>query len=255
MYYSLFKYLLFVPIVRWAFRARIEGEQHIPATGGAILASNHLSAGDTFILPAMIHRRLTFPAKAELFKGNRGLGSKLVAWFLKAIGQVPLDRSGGRVSVDGLGPVLDVLREGGLVGIYPEGTRSPDGRLYKGKTGVARMALAAGVPVIPVAMTDTQWVKNRLGLPWIRRPRITIGPPLDFSAYEPLVDDRAALRWITDEVMNAIMTLSGQTYVEAYGTSVKYGSMSAEEAESRILPRPGFGATPPEVPSPEQAPA
>lgn len=252
MYYWLFKNLMFVPIVRWLYRARIEGEENIPATGGAILASNHLAAGDTYVLPAMIHRRLTFPAKAELFLGNRGLGSKLVAWFLKAIGQVPLDRSGGRASLDGLGPVIKVLHEGDLVGIYPEGTRSPDGRLYKGKTGVARLTLAAGVPVVPVAMFNTEVVKNRLGIPWMNRPRVLIGKPLDFSAYAPLVDDRKTLRWITDEVMNAIMELSGQTYVEAYGTSLKSGSLSAAEAAARVLPRPGFGATPPQLPSPSQ---
>ncbi len=252
MYYWLFKNVMFVPIVRWLFRTRLEGEQNIPATGGAILASNHLSAGDTYVLPAMIHRRLTFPAKAELFKGNRGLGSKLVAWFLKAIGQVPLDRSGGRVSLDGLGPVIEVLHDGGLVGIYPEGTRSPDGRLYKGKTGVARLAMAAGVPVVPVAMFNTELVKNRLGIPWMHRPRVVIGAPLDFSRYAELVDNRAALRWVTDEVMNAIMELSGQTYVEAYGTSVKYGSLSPAEADARIRTRPGLDATPPPLPASSQ---
>lgn len=250
MYYSLFKNLLFAPVVRWLFRARITGEEHIPDTGGAIVASNHLSAGDTFVLPAMLHRQLTFPAKAELFAGNRGLGSKIVAWFLKAVGQVPLDRSGGRVSMDGLGPVLQVLADGGLVGIYPEGTRSPDGRLYKGRTGVARMALAAGVPVIPVAMFDTG-TRKVLGVPWIWKPRIVIGEPLDFSAYAGRHDDREVLRWVTDEVMHAIQQLSGQTYVEAYGTSLKSGSLSAAEADARVLPRPGNGSTPPEpVPGP-----
>lgn len=252
MWYVLFKYVFFAPVVRFLFRARIEGEENIPRTGGAILASNHLSAGDTYVLPAMIARRLTFPAKAELFKGNRGIGSKVVAWFLRAIGQVPLDRSGGRASLDGLGPVLEVLAEGGLVGIYPEGTRSPDGRLYKGKTGVARMALAAGVPVVPVAMFDTDVVKTRLGIPWIRRPRIVVGKPLDFSAYTSLVNDRATLRWVTDEVMNEIMKISGQTYVEGYGTSVKSGSLTPAEAEARIRPRPGNGSAPPKLPSASQ---
>lgn len=248
MYYTLFKTLLFAPVVRWLFRAKIEGENNVPQAGGAILASNHLSAGDTFVLPAMLHRPLTFPAKAELFHGNRGFGSKIVAWFLTAVGQVPLDRSGGRVSLEGLGPILKVLADGGLVGIYPEGTRSPDGRMFKGHTGVARMALVAGVPVIPVAMANTQAVK-RLGIPWIWKPRIVIGEPLDFSAYADRPEDREVLRWATDEVMNAIAQLSGQTYVEAYGTSLKSGSLSAAEADARVLPRPGYGATPP-APSP-----
>lgn len=249
MWYAVFKNGLFRPVVKYLFRARIEGEEHIPPTGGAIIASNHIAAGDTFVMPAMLHRQLTFPAKAELFSGKGGIGAKLIAWFLKAVGQVPLDRSGGRLSLDGLGPVLQVLAEGGLVGIYPEGTRSPDGRLYKGRTGVARMALAAGVPVIPVAAFDTGTVRTRLGIPWIRRPRIVVGEPLDFSAYAALADDRATLRWITDEVMAAIQELSGQTYVDAYGTSLKYGSLTAAEADARILPRPGHGTEPPQLPS------
>lgn len=249
MWYGFFKNLLFRPVVRFLFRARIEGEENVPVTGGAILASNHLAAGDTFVLPAMLHRKLTFPAKAELFSGRGGLGTKIVAWFLKAVGQVPLDRSGGRVSLDGLAPVLKVLADGGMVGIYPEGTRSPDGRLYKGRTGVARMALASGVPVVPVAMYNTAAVKTRLGIPWIWKPRIVIGKPREFSEYAGLHDDRDTLRWITDEVMSDIQQLSGQTYVDAYGTSLKGGSLSAAEAEARVLPRPGFGATPPQLPT------
>jgi 1-acyl-sn-glycerol-3-phosphate acyltransferase len=249
VWYAFFKNLLFAPVVRFGFRARIEGEENIPASGGAILASNHLAAGDTFVLPAMLKRPLTFPAKAELFTGKGGPGVKIVAWFLKAVGQVPLDRSGGRVSLDGLGPVLQVLADGGMVGIYPEGTRSPDGRLYKGRTGVARLALAGGVPVIPVAMFRTGAVRNRLGIPWIWKPRIVIGEPMDFSAYAGLHDDRHGLRWVTDEVMAAIQAMSGQTYVDAYGTSVKSGSLSAAEADARVLPRPGYASEPPPLPA------
>lgn len=252
MYYQLFRDGLFRPVVKWLFRATVAGQENIPATGGAILASNHLAAGDTFVLPSMLDRQLTFPAKAELFKGDRGLFSKALAWFLKAVGQVPLDRSGGRASLDGLEPVLEVLANGGLVGIYPEGTRSPDGRLYKGKTGVARIALAAGVPVIPVAMFDTETVKTRIGVPWIRRPRIVIGKPLDFSDYAGAIADRNVLRWVTDEVMAAIQALSGQVYVDAYGSSVKYGSLSQAEASARERPRPGHGSTPPRLPPADQ---
>ena len=249
MYYQLFKNLLFAPVVRWLFHARIEGAENVPQTGGAILASNHLAAGDTFVMPALLERQVTFPAKAELFAGNRGIFSKIIAWFLKAVGQVPLDRSGGRISLDGLGPVLKVLADGGLVGIYPEGTRSPDGRLYKGRTGVARMALAAGVPVIPVAVANTAPVRTALGIPWIWQPRIVIGKPRDFSAYAALANDRDTLRWITDEVMNDIQQLSGQTYVDGYGTSVKSGSLTPADVEARVLPRPGYGTTPPQVSS------
>ncbi len=249
--YNFFKYLLVRPVVRFLFGATLVGEENIPASGGALLVSNHIAAGDTFVTPALVKRQVTFPAKAELFRGDRGLKSMILAWFMKAIKQVPLDRSGGRVSLEGLRPVLDALYEGCLVGIYPEGTRSPDGRLYKGHTGAARMALAAGVPVIPVAVFDTATVRGPFGLPWIRRPRVVIGKPLDFSAYAGLHDDRVALRWVTDEVMAAIQELSGQTYVEAYGSSVKRGSVSKAEADARILARPGLGAIPPRMPSGE----
>lgn len=247
MLYNLFKYLIFRPVIRFLYRARVEGEENIPATGGVILASNHLDAGDTVVLPAMIHRPVTFPAKAELFAGNRGPFSKLVAWFLKAVGQVPLDRSGGRASLDGLAPVLNVLAEGGCVGIYPEGTRSPDGRLYKGKTGVARMALAARVPIVPVAMKNSR-LTRKAGLPWIDHPVVVIGEPLEFVEYHERFDDPRVLRWVTDQVMAAIHDLSGQTYVEAYGTSLKSGSLTETEANARILERPGSNTREPELP-------
>lgn len=246
--YNLFKYGLFRPVVAWLMRARIVGQDNIPATGGAILAGNHIGEAETFILPAMVERPMVFPAKKELFTG-RTLGTKIVAWFLKAVGMVPLDRSGGKTALEGLRPVLDVLHTGGIVGIFPEGTRSPDGRLYKGKTGVARIALATGVPVIPVGFENTQVVKGRFGIPWVSHPVIKVGKPLDFSAYSGRGDDFETVRWVTDEVMNAIMELSGQQYVDAYGSSVKYGSMSAEEADSRILPRPGHGKQPPALPT------
>ncbi len=243
MLYPLFKHVIFQPIVKYLYRATLVGEENIPASGGVILASNHLGAGETVVLPAMIKRQLTFPAKAELFRGDRGPLSKLIAWFLTAVGQVPLDRSGGRASLDGLGPVLKVLHEGGAVGVYPEGTRSPDGRLYKGKTGVGRMALAAGVPVVPVAVHNTD-ISKKFGLPWMDHPVITFGPPLDFSQYNDRADDRAVIRWVTDQVMAAIQDLSGQVYVDAYGTSVKSGSLSPAEADARIRERPGTALPP-----------
>lgn len=245
MLYSLFKNVVFRPVIKYVFRARVENEENIPAAGGVIVASNHLDAGDTIVFPAMIKRQVTFPAKAELFAGDRGPFSKLVAWFLTAVGQVPLDRSGGRASLDGLGPVLQVLAEGGCVGIYPEGTRSPDGRLYKGKTGVARMALAAQVPIVPVAMKNST-ISKRAGIPWIDHPVVVVGKPLDFSEYYGRVDDPRVLRWVTDQVMAAIQELSGQTYVEAYGTSVKSGSLTKAEADARILERPGINTVEPE---------
>ena len=247
--YEFFKAVIFRPLVKWGFRATIVGEENVPATGGAVLAINHPATSETYALPAMLDRTVTFPAKAELFRGDRGPISKLVAWFMKAIKQVPLDRSGGRMSMEGLRPILQVLADGGLVGIFPEGTRSPDGRLYKGKTGVARIALAAGVPVIPIAVSDTQTVRTRLGIPWVRRPRMVVGEPLDFSAYADASDDPTVMRWVTNEVVAAIQELSGQEYVDVYASSVKHGGVTAEAAAAKVLPRPNTGVTPPALPA------
>ena len=245
-WYTFFKHALVRPLVKGGWRGRIIGEENIPASGGVILASNHISAVDTMVLPSLMRRHLTFPAKAELFEGGRGPVSEVVAWAVKAVDQVPLDRSGGRSSMDGLGPILKVLLDGGVVGIYPEGTRSPDGRLYKGKTGVARLALSSGAPVCPVAVVDSQITGKRFGLiPWADGPVVRVGKPLDYSRFADRAEDRRVIRWITDDVMWHIQELSGQTYVDAYGTSVKYGGMSTEEAERRVLPRPGYGTAEP----------
>jgi 1-acyl-sn-glycerol-3-phosphate acyltransferase len=239
--YWIFKYVAFAWLVRLLFRPWIEGEENIPTRGAAILVSNHISAGDTFLLPSMIRRRMTFPAKVELFHG-KGFRGRLLAWFLKGVGQVPMDRSGGRASAGSMDSVLGVLRDGNLLGIYPEGTRSPDGRLYKGKTGVARLVLRAGVPVIPVAMINTQLVKSKLfGIPTMRRPGIRIGRPMDFSGYAGSGNDREVLRWITDEIMNAVQELSGQVYVDAYGASVKEALEQGRPIDAKVLSRPGEG--------------
>ena len=243
-WYEFFK-VPFRALVKHGYRGRTEGEENIPATGPVILAGNHVGAADTFVMPALIERRVTFPAKAELFSGKGGVVSKVVAWFLTAVGQVPLDRSGGRASADGLGPVLEVLKAGGIAGLYPEGTRSVDGRLYKGKTGVARLALAAGVPVVPCATINAAVTGKLFGLiPMSDHPVVRFGPPLDFSRYHGCSDDRAVVRWVTDEIMNAIRELSGQVYVDAYGTSIKYGGMTLAEADARVAPRPGGGPAP-----------
>lgn len=244
MWYSVFKVPFRFLTVR-GYRARVEGEENIPAAGGVILAGNHISAIDTYVMPALIRRQVTFPAKAELFAGNRGIGSKIVAWFLRSVGQVPLDRSGGRASMDGLGPIQQVLADGGVAGIFPEGTRSPDGKLYKGKTGVARLAIVSGAPVVPVGVIDTEVTSKKLGfIPWASKPLIRFGEPLDFTAYAGRENERAVVRWVTDEIMAAIQRLTGQAYVDAYATSVKYGGMSAEEVARRTIERPGGGPAP-----------
>jgi 1-acyl-sn-glycerol-3-phosphate acyltransferase len=248
--YWVFKYVAFAPLCRLLFRPSVSGADNIPRRGGAILVSNHISAGDTFLLPSMIRRRVTFPAKVELFHG-RGVRGKALKWFLSSVGQLPMDRSGGRTSATSMEGVLAVLRRGDLLGIYPEGTRSPDGRLYKGKTGVARIVLQAGVPVVPVGMINTELVPSRFfRIPTMRRPKIRIGKPMDFSAYAAAGNDRNVLRWVTDEIMNAVMELSGQEYVDVYGTVAK----TAQEEGTTLPPsagqRPGAGRQPPPIPVP-----
>jgi 1-acyl-sn-glycerol-3-phosphate acyltransferase len=240
--YWLMRNVLVGPFLRLLFRPRVEGLENLPADGPAILASNHLSFSDSVFLPLMAPRRITFLAKSDYFDG-KGLKGRLTAFFMHGLGQVPIDRSGGSSSQAAIDTGLRILGEGRLLGIYPEGTRSPDGHLYRGKTGVARMALEAGVPVIPVAMLDTEKIQPPgKVLPKIRRVGIRIGEPLDFSRYEGLESDRFVLRSITDEIMYELMTLSGQEYVDVYASKAK-----AEIAAGR---KPGN-----EVPAPLPVPA
>ncbi|MEI2732323.1 MAG: lysophospholipid acyltransferase family protein [Dermatophilaceae bacterium] len=221
MFYWLLKKVLLGPLLKLLFRPWVEGEDNLPAHGAAVLASNHLSFSDSFFLPIVAKRRITFPAKMEYFTGP-GIKGRLTKWFFKGIGQIPIDRSGGQASEAAIQSGLRVLRRGQLFGIYPEGTRSPDGRLYKGKTGMARMALEAGCPIIPVAMIGTDKAQpTGQKVPNIMRIGIRIGRPLDFSRYEGMHNDRFVLRSITDEVMYELMLLSGQEYVDVYATSLK----------------------------------
>jgi 1-acyl-sn-glycerol-3-phosphate acyltransferase len=219
--YWLLKYMLLGPLLRVWCRPSVEGAGHIPEHGGAILASNHVAVADSFFLPLMIRRRISFLAKREYFI-QPGLIGWLKKQFFTAVGQVPIDRGSGSAARLALDTGVRLLCERRLVGIYPEGTRSPDGRLYKGKTGVARIALEARVPVIPVAMFGTKKV-NPIGSK-IWRPhkvRIKIGEPLDFSRYHGMENDRFILRSMTDEIMYALMELSGQEYVDLYAARVK----------------------------------
>lgn len=242
--YGLFKRFLFRPAIRTLWRPWIEGEENVPAAGPALMASNHISAGDTVMLPAMIRRRMVFPAKAEAFHGTN-LKSRVVAWFLKAVGMHPMERGGGRASAESLLQVGEVLEDGQLLGIYPEGTRSRDNRLYKGKTGVARLALHSGAPVIPVAMINSQLHKGPFGIPLMRKPGIRIGRPLDFSEFTGRENEREVLRWVTDCTMAAIQELSGQEYVDVYGSSVKAGNFTPEQLADKTKERPGLGTTKP----------
>nr|WP_255622312.1 lysophospholipid acyltransferase family protein [Tessaracoccus sp. OS52] len=235
---------MFGPLVKYGFRARIVGADNVPAEGGAILASNHIATMDSVVIPAMLPRRLTFPAKAELFTGSHGPGSRIVAWFLKAVGMVPMDRGGGRASAASLGAIAKVLADGEVVAMFPEGTRSPDGRLYKGKTGMARMVLANDVPVIPVGVVGTQSVRGLLGIPWLSRPVVIVGEPLRFSEFTGQPQDTKTLRWVTDEILAAIQGLTGQEYADVYASRVKMGDLKDRGSDDFVLPRPGGGSPP-----------
>lgn len=221
MAYFILKNFLLGPLLKLLFRPWIRGVENIPATGAAILASNHLSFSDSIFLPLQVRRPVVFLAKSEYFTG-KGIKGALVRWFFKSTGQLPIDRSGGKASEASLNTGLGVLAQGLLLGIYPEGTRSPDGRLYRGRTGIARMVLEAKVPVIPVAMIDTEKVQP-IGkrLPRIRRVGIVIGEPLEFSRFDGMEGDRIVLRAVTDEIMYELKRLSGQEYVDLYASSVK----------------------------------
>jgi 1-acyl-sn-glycerol-3-phosphate acyltransferase len=231
LFYWLLKTIFLGPWLRLIWRPWVEGLENIPEQGAAVVASNHLSFSDSFFLPLVVKRRITFLAKSDYFTG-RGLKGRLTATFFKGVGQLPVDRSGGRASEAALRTGLRVLRRGELLGIYPEGTRSPDGRLYRGRTGVARMALEAGVPVIPVAMIDTEKLQppGKL-LPRLVRPGVRFGEPLDFSRYEGMEEDRFVLRSMTDEIMYRLMLLSGQEYVDIYATKAKTELAAARKAE------------------------
>ena len=221
MFYWFLKRVLLGPFLRLIFRPWVEGVENVPADGPAILASNHLSFSDSIFLPLMVERKVTFLAKIDYFIG-RGIKGRLTAGFFKLADQLPVDRAGGKAGEAALSTGLRVLGGGDLLGIYPEGTRSPDGRLYRGKTGVARMALEAKVPVIPVAMIDTEKIQPPgTVMPKIRPVGMRIGKPLDFSRYYGMECDRFVLRSITDEIMYELMVLSSREYVDVYAASMK----------------------------------
>jgi 1-acyl-sn-glycerol-3-phosphate acyltransferase len=221
MLYGIMKHAVLGPPLRVLYRPHVEGLEHIPDEGPAILASNHLSFSDSIFLPLVVDRQITFLAKEEYFTAP-GVKGWLTKQFMHATGQVPIDRTGGRASVAAIGTGIRVLREGHLLGVYPEGTRSPDGRLYRGRTGPARMALAAPAPVIPVAMIGTDRIQpTGQRVPNLAPLEIRIGAPLDFSRYAGMEDDRFVLRSMTDEIMYELMVLSGQEYVDVYASRAK----------------------------------
>jgi 1-acyl-sn-glycerol-3-phosphate acyltransferase len=224
MTYWLFKAIL-TPILRFLYRVRVEGLEHVPAKGPAIVASDHVSFCDSIFLPLVLRRRITFVAKAEYFEDPK------TAWFFRALGQIPIKRGDGLAANRALESALEVLAQGKLFGIYPEGTRSPDGRLYKGHTGVARLALKSKAPVLAIAMIGTAEV-----LPIGRlRPRlfmpitVKISPPLPFGQFHHRPSDPLLLRQMTDEIMFQIAELSGQEYVNKYANRKDAAAASAVE--------------------------
>ncbi|WP_242901909.1 lysophospholipid acyltransferase family protein [Actinomadura terrae] len=214
--------IVLTPIMYAGWWPRNRGMRNVPKRGPALLVSNHLSFADHFFGPLPLLRPIFFIGKGEYFTG-RGIKGLVSKAFFTGVGVVPVDRTGGSSAEAALRTGLRILSEGKLLGIYPEGTRAPDNRLYRGKTGVARLALKSRAPVIPMAMINTFELMPpgrpfpRLGI----RPGVRFGEPLDFSRHYGREDDHEVLREITDEIMHAIRDLSGQEYVDRYAADVK----------------------------------
>ncbi|GAB0106878.1 lysophospholipid acyltransferase family protein [Nocardia sp. JMUB6875] len=237
MFYWLLKYVLVGPWMHLINRPKVEGVENIPAKGAAILAGNHLSFTDWLFTPLMSPRRITYLAKAEYFT-TPGLKGRLQKFFFSGTGQYPIDRSGADAAESALNTARKLLGEGRLVGLYPEGTRSPDGRLYKGKTGVARLALETGVPVIPVALIGTDEVCPPGPFRW--RPRqvtVKFGAPIDFSRYEGMGGNRFVERAVTDEIMYELMQMGDQEYVDVYAASLKKDVPSGSRPDEDRIPQ------------------
>ncbi|PPJ28788.1 1-acyl-sn-glycerol-3-phosphate acyltransferase [Nocardia nova] len=211
MWYRLLKFVLIGPVLRILGRPKVEGLHHVPKGGPVIIAANHLAAIDSLYLALVLPRRITFLAKSQYFD-EPGLRGRINRWVMTATGQVRVDRSGGSASADALAAAVEILESGGVWGIHPEGTRSPDGRVYRGRTGVIRVAMRTGAPVVPVALSGTDRV-NRRGRRLLRfgRVRIVFGAPRTF-----LPVDRAAVRTATDGLMAELAMRSGRRYVDCY---------------------------------------
>ncbi|MDN7120534.1 1-acyl-sn-glycerol-3-phosphate acyltransferase [Nocardioides sp. ChNu-153] len=237
MFYWFLKLVALGPLLRVVFRPRSDGLENVPAEGPAILASNHLSYADWLFMPLVLSRRVSYVAKSEYFTG-RGVKGRLQRTFFSGAGQIPIDRSGANAAEGALTSAKAVLGRGELFGIFPEGTRSHDGRLYRGKVGVARLALETGVPVVPVAVVDTDTVAppgKKFGR--MARPTVRFGAPLDFSRYEGMSGDRYILRSVTDEIMYAIMELSGQEYVDVYASRAKADAKKSDASDASAADR------------------
>jgi 1-acyl-sn-glycerol-3-phosphate acyltransferase len=233
MFYWTMKHLLIGPPLRAAYRLRAKGTENIPRSGGAILAANHLSFVDSLFMPLLCPRDVVFLGKADYFESWR------TRWFFEAAGVIPVRREGGSAGEAAILAGVRALKAGKVVGIYPEGTRSPDGRLYRGKTGVARLALEAQVPVVPVSISGTREIMPldaklpRLG----GSPLVEYGKPLTFERYYDRPRDRFVLRSVTDEIMYEVMMMTGQEYVDEYAAKVK-DELNAERAPFANKPVP-----------------
>jgi 1-acyl-sn-glycerol-3-phosphate acyltransferase len=248
MTYWILKAIL-TPVLRFFFRVRVEGLESVPAEGPVILASNHVSFCDSVFLPMVLRRRVTFVAKAEYFEDPK------TAWFFRAVGQIPIKREGGSASQRALAAASDILRNGGVFGIYPEGTRSPDGRLYKGHTGVARLALHCQAPVLAVAMVGTREAQP-IGqvIPRLFMPvTIRISEPMHFDRFYPRAGDPLVLRQITDGIMWQLRELSGQEYVNRYAKRSDavegLGADPSGAVAARRVGPTGNGSTPVDAPA------
>ncbi|MGW6375691.1 lysophospholipid acyltransferase family protein [Rhodococcus sp. NPDC055112] len=235
MWYWLFKYVLIGPVLRLFGRPTIEGAEHIPPTGPVVLASNHLTVADSFFLVLMVRRRITFVAKSEYFTGT-GLKGRLTRWFFSCTGQVPIDRSGAGAARGALATATGILEAGGVWGIYPEGSRSPDGRLHRGKTGVMRVALPTGAPVVPVVMRGTPAVNPIGSRIWrFGKVHITVCAPLDLAHHRTTVPSERTVREATDELMRTLLANSDQEYVDAYAAQ-RVGVSFPHETAPRSYP-------------------
>lgn len=218
MFYWILKHIVLGPVIKLLYRPWAEGLENVPATGPVILAANHNSFMDSLFMPLAIKRRVVFLGKSDYFD------KWYMRWFFRGVGVIPVRREGGEAGEAALRAGSQELLRGMAAGIYPEGTRSPDGRLYRGKTGVARMALRAACPILPVALIGTRDVQppDRM-MPRVRGIRVGVrfGRPIDVTRYQGKEDDRFVLRSITDELMYELMLLSGQEYVDEYAAKVK----------------------------------
>ena len=230
--------ILLTPVFRLLWRVQVDGAENVPAFGPVVLAPNHVTFLDSFFLPLVVNRRVTFVAKAEYFDSWK------TGWFFRAVGQIPMHRQGGSASERALAAARDVLEAGGVLGIYPEGTRSPDGRLYRGHTGVARLAIGCRVPVVPVGLVGTDRVQrpgSNLPRPF-KQVTVRFGHPLDVSHYtRESASDPMALRRLTDELMFEIRALTGQQYVDRYAK--RHGVVGGAEV-AQVVGSPDTGQSP-----------